>query len=89
MIDRYREYQLTHDSKPKFIYEYWASGTGEFPFDMLRYDQAWPVSSEDAYKLGVVEEPHKIRSIRLRSYRPPTIDRWSSFTWSVGLQVLD
>jgi hypothetical protein len=88
--ERWSEYKLTADERPKRVYEYFVSGSGDFPFDMLRYDAAWPVDSTDAYNIGVhypQDEAFKIvRSIRLRSYKPPTIARWSSFTWSVGTE---
>jgi hypothetical protein len=89
--ERWSEYKLTADERPKRIYEYFVSGTGQFPFDMLRYDAAWPIDNTDAFKIGIdypQEAAFKIRSIRLRSYKPPTIARWSSFTWSVGTEDL-
>lgn len=65
-----------------------------FPFDMLRYDNCWPASQEDALELPVAEklEPGE---------RPPRIElrqatetkqhnwhpeRWRSFGWD--LEVL-
>ena len=56
-----------------------------FPYDMLRYDQCWPVTSEDAFK--VVSDVDR-RSIKMRSYRAPTIEHWSSFGWACGTEVL-
>ena len=60
-------------------------GTGEFPFDMLRYDACWPDRSEDAMKLtrhlGAGSYP-EAREIRLCSYKPPTEGRWRSFLWT-------
>jgi hypothetical protein len=61
---------------------------------MLRYDHAWPAGPDDARKLGwsyadpnAPREEHR-RSIMLRSFNEPTIDRWSSFGWSVGTEKL-
>jgi hypothetical protein len=48
----------------------------------LRYDQCWPI---DAYKIG---EGRDYRSVLMNSYKEPTIDRWSSFWWSVGPEQL-
>lgn len=55
------------------------TGSGPFPFDMLRYDQCWPYESEDAAKMSGDE----IRSIVLQTdwKRVITYKRWSSFTW--------
>jgi len=89
--DRWSEYKLHADERPKMRYEYFVSGTGEFPFDMLRYDSCWPATGEDAAKIALPfgdANRRKVRSIRLRSYRPPTVARWSSFTWSVGTENL-
>lgn len=91
---RYDMYTLEAFEKPKKLYEYYVSGTGMFPFDMLRFDHCWPASGNDAALLDDATEYHrsghrsKLRSIKMRSYREPTIDRWVSFTWSVGTQKL-
>src|SRR5690606_20481075 len=68
-------------------YEYYVTGRGAFPFDMLRFDQAWPATTDDAIGLSRTDNVH-IRSIRLMSCKPPTIERWESFGWSVGLEKL-
>jgi hypothetical protein len=80
------------------IYEYYATGQGDFPLDMLRYDQCWPTSTDDAFNLlnddhqcagqHLYQSPNRLRSIRLQSYGEPTIERWSSFGWSVGVEKL-
>lgn len=81
----WREHRLQASERPKVMYEYVVTGWGSFPYDMLRYDAAWPATTDDAskierYTLG----DGKHRSIKLYSYKPPTIERWSSFVWSVG-----
>ncbi len=88
---RYDERHLRADEKPRYRYSYWVSGSGNFPFDMLRYDSAWPVDTTSAMGLAYDRESADIgrhRSIHLESYQAPTIDRWSSFTWSVGNEKL-
>ena len=57
-------------------------GMGEFPLDMLRYDGAWPYSTEDVYKMR--HDIRERRSIRLvtGSDNSPCIGRWNSFMWS-------
>jgi hypothetical protein len=90
---RWSEYKIDQHERPKIIYEYFVTGRGAFPFDMLRYDSCWPASSEDAAKLDMqfanAEHAYRQhRSIRMRSYREPTVERWSSFNWSAGTERL-
>ena len=84
--DRRTIYRLDTHERPKQMYEYWVTGRGEFPWDMLRHDSCWPCTGADASKLQCYpgEGYTKHRSIKLRSYREPTIERWSSFLWSVA-----
>ena len=77
-----------HD-RPRKMYEYWVSGRGQFPLDMLRYDLAWPATSQDAAALDNYTGVRTIRSVKLQSYCEPTIDRWLSFCWSVGTEKLE
>lgn len=57
-------------------------GRGEFPWDMLRYDECWPRGSQDVSGL-ITERPR--RPILLCTYKPsgPTVARWESFGWTV------
>lgn len=89
-MDRYSTFSLRPDERPRKEFEYWVTGTGQFPWDMLRYDQAWPATSEDAVKLtdGPTSWNAGRRSIKLKSFSQPTIDRWSSFIWSVGREEI-
>ena len=63
-------------------YTFVVHGFGPFPFDMLRYDAAFPADdnavTEIAYQRAWDE---KAKPIRLRSQFPPTIARWRSFGW--------
>lgn len=70
--------------KKTFVVE----GTGDFPFDMLRYDACWPSSGEDAGEMvnpREYEEKIRRRSVTLSSNSPsaPTHGRWASFLWHV------
>jgi hypothetical protein len=71
--------------KPLKFYEmhFVVSGSGEFPIDMLRYDNATPSSEEDS---GIIERRGP-RRVALRSRRVndalPTAARWASFGWKV------
>ncbi len=81
--------KLKLPERPYYIYSYYVTGReGSFPYDMLRYDASWPATSEDASKLYEHERSSKLFSIKMHSYREPTVDRWSSFGWSVGLEKL-
>lgn len=87
---RYAGRFLESGERPRYTYTYWVTGTGDFPYDMLRYDAAWPSAPDDAQKLGwsyadpnAPRDQHR-RSVMLRSNSEPTIDRWASFTWSVS-----
>jgi hypothetical protein len=70
-----------HFSIPYVIhtrYLFWVTGKGKFPFDMLRFDQCWPVERAD--DMGEV----RYRSIRLMSLSgEPTIYRWHAHGWAV------
>ena len=90
--ERWWEHVLQGGNRPKKIYEYYVSGKDMFPIDMLRFDGAWPASGEDAAKIewGYSDNAYgRIRSVKLRSYREPTLGRWSSFNWSVGIHNLE
>ena len=71
--------KLAAADQPREFYKYTVEGVGYFPFEMLRYDSAWPAGSEAVSRLPQLEN----RCIRLCSYRPPTVDRWRSFGWIV------
>lgn len=84
MTDYFTSQSLS-GQKPSKVYEYYVSGYTHFPMDMLRYDQCWPVSPDDASNIG----GHAYnRSIKMRSYSEPTVDRWKSFLWSVGTEKI-
>lgn len=72
------------------LFEYYVRGRGDFPTDMLRHDQCWPVSGDDAAKLlgdkDQAEHYYQFRTIKLRSVQAPTKLRWSSFLWPANEQ---
>lgn len=59
------------------------TGSGEFPFDMLRYDSCHPHEESDSALLG--EAHQESREVTLRRFspsgRPATSERWASFGW--------
>ena len=64
-------------------------GTGEFPVDMLRYDEAFPATSADASAIALRTDDLRAnesrRVVRLLTHRRlgPTLGRWQSFGWCV------
>ncbi len=72
-----------------------AVGRGVFPFDMLRYDQAFPATEgEDSPKLAVglygVDEAFKkprvvVLCVNWEKHYRNTPGRWESFGWRVSL----
>jgi hypothetical protein len=65
------------------VWEFDVRGSGEFPYDMLRYDQCWPATEmNDSGKLGT--RSNETRKVVLRGLRAPTDGRWQSFGWFVG-----
>lgn len=84
---RFIEYSVSREFHPTTIYEYYVTGSSTFPFDMLRHDSCWPCGPEDAAMMD--RDYGRLRSIKMRSWCMPTIDRWSSFTWSVGTEDLN
>ena len=70
--------------RPREFYRYEVQGVGPFPLDMLRYDSAWPANQGSVDGM-VTARGHAEgrRIITLASYHRPTVDRWSSFGWTV------
>jgi hypothetical protein len=59
-------------------------GSGDFPFDMLRYDCCWPKDEgQDSYGIPRASiEPRRI-TLLSHSEHAPTSGRWESFGWRV------
>ncbi len=60
-------------------------GAGRFPLDMLRRDQCFPASEDDANR---AMNDKAIRIVELKAYTErdlfyPTVGRWESFGWKV------
>jgi hypothetical protein len=68
------------------LFEFEVAGRGQFPIDMLRYDQCWPKrESEDAMGIerSFRNDPGILRQVTLRGLHPPTVGRWESFGWKI------
>jgi hypothetical protein len=72
-------------AKKKIVYS--VIGQGQFPVDMLRYDNAIPTKEEDASKIAPTKwagnEAFGTRTIELKSEFYPTEGRWESFGWMI------
>ena len=77
-----------------YVQTFKVRGSGNFPLDMLRYEQCFPDTSEDSINMASVgtvgtiygEDIPPTRNITLRRYtierfRPVSRARWSSFGW--------
>jgi hypothetical protein len=67
-----------------YLYRYAVTGKPSFPYDMLRYDAAWPASEADSAKLYSPrggEDGNIV--VTLHSHKLPTEGRWRSFGWYV------
>ena len=63
-------------------YRYEVQGRGDFPWDMLRYDSVWPLSTPEPHRMDSEDEWRKVRTVAVEGYGC-TPDRWLSFLWSV------
>lgn len=69
------------------MYRYTVEGAGEFPYDMLRYDESHPDQQADS--LGLDTHHRERRTVTLihktigASSWHPQEDRWKSFLWRV------
>ena len=77
--------KIAAPDRPSEQYRYRVMGSGVFPWDMLRYDCAYPASSEAVSAMAPPGQgPHvEQRTVELISYLGPTPGRWSSFGWLV------
>jgi hypothetical protein len=76
--------KLPAADRPREVYRYKVTGIGHFPTDMLRYDAAYPSNSDAVSALTSFRPGERgRRTVELRSHRRPTVDRWSSFGWTV------
>ncbi len=79
-------------------FKFTVQGRGQFPFDMLRYDNCYPADPVSAGNM----ETAQLREASSTSFRDvtllarherklwlPTFDRWKSFGWHVKSTVHD
>jgi hypothetical protein len=63
-------------------------GPAPFPIDMLRHDECWPTTSEDAVMVQTASVRDSVSinkrfRISITSGREPTPSRWGKFGWGV------
>lgn len=64
------------------------TGNSAFPYDMLRYDQCWPLRESETPAMS--DNAHLgergLRSIVMATDSPhaPTLGRWQSFGWAAS-----
>jgi len=82
---------VPRQNKINTLHVFTVEGSGEFPFDMLRYDTCWPEREFDTPKLGRQFDGPRLgparstkRTVGMIGLRGPTVDRWASFGWKVG-----
>lgn len=68
------------DPVKKFV-TFTVVGRGEFPYDMLRYDQCWPESESQTHFMMASRSGS--RHVTLTGLREPTDGRWLSFGWRI------
>lgn len=66
-------------------YKFRVRGHFQFPLDMLRYDQCWPVSeSSDVPAIyRSIDRDTTQETVELQGLNMPTVARWKSFGWEV------
>lgn len=76
----------------RYLFLFDVTGNSEFPMDMLRYDQCYPHTSDDASQITASfhdrKGPYKVTLVVASEFKggshvPITPARWSSFLWSV------
>lgn len=71
------------------VMSFTVEGRGPFPFDMLRYDRAWPADQMSVTKLATLAQEFGYRRVELVRAYPvggdpnPAFERWASYGWRV------
>ena len=63
-------------------YRFEVRGSGEFPWDMLRYDRVYPTTEPTPDRYAEADKWKLIRTVRVEGHGC-TPDRWASFGWKV------
>jgi hypothetical protein len=67
------------------MHTYTVSGGGRFPLSMLRFDNSWPFTDEDAGKIDNSFDSFGRWEVTLQTTNPaaPCLGRWDSFNCRV------
>jgi hypothetical protein len=61
-------------------------GREAFPLDMLRYDQCWPATLDDAVTIADTLTAHVgLVKVTLCGYHDPSKELWESWEWRLVL----
>ena len=63
-------------------YRFEVRGSGEFPWDMLRYDRVYPTTEPAPDRYAEADKWKLIRTVKVEG-QGCTPDRWASFGWKV------
>jgi hypothetical protein len=69
--------------KPITISTFVVEGSGEFPFDMLRYDSCWPQNGDSAAFMSKHYTERRKITLESVGISTPSVNRWASFNWRV------
>lgn len=61
-------------------------GSGEFPYDMLRYDRCFPWLERSSHQLSYAHDERRVVRLESPNREPhwrPTVERWKSKLWDV------
>lgn len=75
-----------------YVHKITVEGAGQFPIDMLRYDQAFPASEADSAIISQQADQRVVNLERISGVNIPagaTLGRWASFGWRVVSCTVD
>ena len=65
------------------IYRFEVEGKGDFPWDMLRYDEVYPLTAPSPSIYDATAAWKVPRTVKVQGYWRCTPARWASFGWRV------
>lgn len=74
-----------------FRIQFTVKGSGEFPYDMLRYDACFPQTSTDInIMMDRAVGQREVRMVTCRAHKTDTLTpaRWESFGWTVDARTI-
>lgn len=71
---------MSQKTKRRF---YVVQGAGDFPHDMLRYDESFPAREKDSGRMEGLTKRKRRVMLATDSAQAPNAERWKSFLWEV------